>query len=225
MPDGTRQRRAVRAGFRRAAAWGLVIPALALAPAWAADGAVDFEVVSIDPRSWVVTARDVSSGEQFRFKVPHRVFEGQRFTAEPTGGGESISVRGMPDARLDKLVLETPLGAPGLGRRNELRGVPGRQRPPQRPPAFEPPRRPDLRAGAGGPRAYQVVSVDPRQWIVTARAEDGSTLKLRIDPDSFAGFRFRADIARLRKGQGFSLFAPNEKPLENCCTLLSPLGR
>lgn len=186
---------------------------------------IDFEVVSIDSRSWVVTARDVDSGETFRFKVPPKVFEGQRFTADlgSVGAGQALTVEAPRDVRLDKLVVEAPMGSlsgrPSSDGDREMRRPATRPRPPREPGP------PGLATGPAGMAEYRVEAVDSRTWTVTAVGPEGSRVQLAVDPEKFEGYRFRASAGSLRRGQGFSLFAGNESPLRDCCTLKSATGR
>jgi hypothetical protein len=63
--------------------------------------------------------------------------------------------------------------------------------------------------------------VDRQGWVVTARERSGGrTVRFRVDPQSFIGYEFRADVRDLRQGQGFGLVGVNAVPLSKCCTLL-----
>jgi len=57
--------------------------------------------------------------------------------------------------------------------------------------------------------------------VVTARESGGaSTVRFRVDPQSFVGYEFRADLRDLRQGQGFELLGINAVPLSQCCVLM-----
>ncbi|MCP4203957.1 MAG: hypothetical protein GY769_18725 [bacterium] len=201
---------------------------------------LDFEVVSVDPRQWIVSARDVESRDEFQFRMPPQSFQGQRFTVDLSAAraGQPIEVRGQSNVKIDELVVDAPLGMSGVGggadgekgrpRRPDYSRDPGR-RPPSAPDyAPRPPRAPSddgFKAERGGPMEYRVESFDPQGWVVTARGSDGSTIKLKVDPDAFVGYRFRAPVRNLRRGQGFTILALNQRPIEDCCTLVSGGGR
>ena len=216
-------------------------------PGGAAEG-VAFEVLAIDRESWVVTARDLESGEEFRFRLPPEAFRGQRFRADVSGAGagQRISVDGEPNARLPQGLVERPLGA--AGRSEGTFGAPGagdgergadRYAVPagpgkyavgseQRAPSKHTDRPGPLSGrggGAAGPKGYEVVAVDAGTWTVTARGDDGATVALEVDPQAFVGYRFRASVKDLRAGEGFELTADNESPLANCCTVKDRPGR
>ncbi len=196
---------------------------------------IAFEVQSVDARSWVVTARDLETGELFSFRLPPESFRGQRFQADLGGGGpgEKITVQAPPGARLDKAVIQQPMAAGGPSARSSARGT-GLDRGQPSAPGGRPggvggrsgPSR-QLHPGrrAAGPIEYQVISVDSRNWQVEARGSDGSTVTLGVDPQAFVGYRFRAAVKNLRAGQGFELLATNDRPLENCCTVKGRPGR
>ena len=193
---------------------------------------LDFEVVSVMRQELMVVARDVESGDEFRFRMPAQSFQGQEFTADlsaaPAGG--KVAVQGKPNAKLDKLVLEAPLGLSRSGG-----DASGGRRPGYRPrspeAAGKPPRRPGDKSGdrygfgrqkpgGGGEMQYRIESFDPQEWILTARGSDGSTVRLAVDPEAFVGFRFRAPVRSLRRGEGFAILALNQEPIENCCTVV-----
>lgn len=221
---------------------------------------IELEVVSVERRDWTVVARDVSGGATFRFKMPPRVFQGQRFTADFSTArpGQKVSVRGVPESQIDDLVVEAALGeaeAPGTRRGGagsepgtEMRGAPGDRRPrpgTDRPDGGGPA---DYVAGGGGPAdylgggegaagggpadyagrgtrpgggpgQYEVLSVDAQRWVATARGP-GGTVEIEIDPDAFVGYRFKAPVRGLKRGEGFALLALNQKPIEACCKLV-----
>ena len=203
---------------------------------------VTFEVQSIDPESWVVTARDLESGESFSFRLPPDAFRGQRFRADlgSAGLGRKLSVQAPGQVRLDKAVIERPIAA-GRGPAGSFEARPrdGRDQAPSGPSAYGrpsdrqgpadyvgAPEAPGRPGGPGsGPAEYEVVSVDERSWTVQARGLDGKVVSLEIDPQAFVGYRFRASVKELRSGQGFELLATNEQPLANCCTVKAAPGR
>lgn len=209
---------------------------LAAQPAAPGDS-VAFEVQSIDRQNWVVTARDLESGEVFAFRLPPEAFRGQRFEADldDAASGKKISVQGARGARLDKAVIERPIGAgsPSRGRpegdtRFDRDRAPGPadygSSPERRGPAdyLQSNGRP---GGGSGPSEYEVLSVDSRTWTVQARGRNGRTVSLEVDPQAFVGYRFRASVEDLRAGQGFELLATNEQPLANCCVVKIRPGR
>ena len=201
-------------------------------PGAGSSDAVEFEVVSLDERTWSVTARDVETGETLRFKLPPKAFVGQRFTADlgGTAPGQKVTVQAPPGARIEQAVVESPLGT-GLGRSGLSNDRYERQeRRPPGPTGFGDRQRDRNRsrhpgARSSGPMEYEILSVDQRTWTVTARGSDGETVTLEISPEAFIGFRFSAPVSDLQAGQGFALMATNERPLLDCCRVKSSLGR
>ena len=206
------------------------------------DDTVAFEVQSIDQQSWIVTARDLESGEEFSFRLPPEAFRGQRFQADlgDAAAGRKVTVAGETNARLHQASVERPLGRemrsesgfrmrePGSRESGADRyAVPGgpskydARAEPHSPSKYSDRPGPLSRRGASstGPSGYEVVEVDSITWTVTARADDGETVSLEIDPMAFVGYRFRASVKDLRAGEGFELLADNESPLGDCCTL------
>ncbi len=163
---------------------------------------LEYKVVSIEPRGWVVTAEETATGNIVKFRLPPAAFKGKTFDAnlEALKAGQRFSVKGQRNARLSKLIMERPLAKgpqKGRGRRAKL-GV-----------------------SLSEPLAWEILHVDARRWIVTARnRRSHRTIKFKVQPESFTGFRFRANLRGIRKGEGFSIVAPNELPISNNCTLL-----
>jgi hypothetical protein len=72
-----------------------------------------------------------------------------------------------------------------------------------------------------GPLAWEILHVDARKWIVKARnRKTHKTIKFKVQPESFKGFRFQANLRGIRKGEGFSIVTPNNVPINNNCKLL-----
>jgi hypothetical protein len=60
-----------------------------------------------------------------------------------------------------------------------------------------------------------------RDFVVTARnVQTTAEIRIQVDPASFAGYRLQADMRPFRRDERFGLEAPNELPIEGCCTLL-----
>jgi hypothetical protein len=187
----------------------------------------EFEVVSVQAGQWTVVARDVDTGEEFEFRMPPQTFRGQVFSADLSGAGEGqrIDVQGQPEAKLDQATLQTPLGqgggGGGLGGGSGVGGM-RRQEPPRtdfstRNPY---PRSGGERGREGGPMQYRIDSIDPDRWTVSARGGDGSMIELKIEPEAFVGYRFKAPVRSLRAGEGFAILALNQRPIEGCCTVV-----
>lgn len=163
---------------------------------------LEYKVMSIDPRGWVVTAQETATGNVVKFRLPPAVFKGQTFDADlgAVQKGQRFSVRGPRNARLDRLILEKPLPGgppPGRGHRAKLRTRPS------------------------GPLSWEILHVDARKWIVTAKnRQTHMVAKFQAHPEAFAGFRFHANLRGIQKGQGFAIVTPNNQPMNNCCTLL-----
>jgi hypothetical protein len=74
------------------------------------------------------------------------------------------------------------------------------------------------------PMPWEILQVNPQEWIVTARNHrTRQTIKFRVHPETFNGFRFRANLRGIRQGQGFSIVTPNNLPMNDSCTLLKIL--
>ncbi len=166
---------------------------------------LEYAVISIEPQGWVVTARETASGDVVKFRLPPAVFKGQTFDAniDELNAGQRFSVRGPRGVRLGQLVVEDPL-PPGPPPGRGLKPQPGGQ--------------------SGETLTWEIVHVDARRWIVTARnRQSHRTAKFRVHPDSFNGFRFLASLRGINKGQGFSIVTPNDVAMADCCTLLEIL--
>lgn len=165
---------------------------------------LEYEVISINPQSWVVTAKETASGNVVKFRLPPTVFKGKSFDAELGNirKGGRFAVRGPRNARLDNLIMEGPMTKQPRMQKNS---GPGNMTPP------------------GAQLGWVIEDVNPAQWIVSVRNRaTGKTAKIKGHPEAFTGFRFRADLRNIRKGQGFSIVAPNDQPMSNVCSLLEP---
>lgn len=162
---------------------------------------LEYNVMSIDPKGWVVTARETATGNVVKFRLPPTVFKGQTFDADlgAVQKGQRFSVRGPRNARLDRLIVEKPLpGGPPLGRgRTKFEGVRGES------------------------LSWEILHVDARKWIVTAKnRQTHKVAKFQAHPEAFTGFIFRANLRGIKKGRGFAIVTPNNQPMNNVCTLL-----
>lgn len=162
-----------------------------------------YEVLSIEPGTWVVTAKETRSGEVVSFRLPPESFKGKTFDADlgDIKKGRRFSVRGPRNARLSNLVMH----------RTASRGDSPLKRRPRKP----------IMHMAGGTKLPWVIKEVAKDWMVTAfKMKSGETIKFKVDPNSFKGFRFRANIKGISKGQGFSLYAPNQGAITSACTLM-----
>ncbi|HSR67273.1 MAG TPA: hypothetical protein VLU25_04975 [Acidobacteriota bacterium] len=160
----------------------------------------EYEIDSIDSRTWVVTARG-ESGETLSFRMPPSVFKGRCFRANLTGveEGERFSIVGPPGEKFDRLQVEAARGQKGEGKGAKA----GRSR------------RPNTR----GMQDYCITDVDSARLTVTAQSRSGERIRFKFDPASFRGYRFRVPgAAELAAGERFSLTTPNDVPVR-CCTL------
>lgn len=185
----------------------------------------EFEVVSVEPGQWTVVARDLQTGEEFRFRIPPQSFRGQVFSADLANAaeGQRIDAQGQPQATIEQATMQTPLGQGEGGSSGRMPGREGMRR--QAPPRTDfGSRNPYPRGGGpgdgGGPMQYRVESFDQSSWVVSARGGDGSMVELKIDPNAFVGYRFKAPVRSLRSGEGFAILALNQKPIEGCCTVV-----
>lgn len=192
-----------------------------------------YRVVAVDADSWMVTAEDLETGKQVRFKLNPRAFVQKRFKAELGGKGQGqrfsvVAPRNEPLANC----CEAAGGSAGAGatrgegyRRPSAearRSSPGAARSPARPGARGSSGRPGTAAGGSD---FEIVDVEPRSWTVTAsRTGSGETVRFRVDPSAFVGYEFRASLVDLRRGGGFGLIGVNDSPLRNCCTLVEGAG-
>lgn len=165
---------------------------------------LEYEVKAVDAQGWVVTAQEVATGNVVKFRLPPAAFKGQTFDANLASlrQGERFSVRGPRNARLNNLVMES---SPAEGKGPQLKQGRGA----------------GLRVLPGRPLTWEILHVDARKWIVTARnRQTHKIIKFQAHPEAFAGFRFRANLRNIGKGKGFSIVTPNNAPMMNVCTLL-----
>lgn len=176
------------------------------APAKAAPGEMlEYEVISINPGNWVVTAKEVANGNVVKFKLPPNVFKGKSFDANLRAlrKGQRFSVRGPRNARLSQLIMQSP-GRAARARKQQKRL-----------------RRPGLLGPPARRMNWIIQNVDPRTWVVTARhSKTGKIAKFKTHPEAFKGFRFKADLNTIKQGQGFSIVTPNNSPINNVATLM-----
>jgi len=170
------------------------------------DEVLEYEVISIESQNWVVTARETATGNVVKFRLPPSVFKGQTFDAnlDPSKRGQRFSAQGPRNARLDQLIVEE--GLPGGS--SSQRGKFGK-------------RVPRISGSPAPSLTWEIVHVDARKWVVTAKnRRTHNVVKFQAHPEAFTGFRFRASLRGIGKGQGFSIVTPNNQPLNNCATLL-----
>jgi hypothetical protein len=167
---------------------------------------LEYEVISVQPGSWLVTAKEVASGEIVKFRLPPTAFKGKTFDADltRTKKGHKFSVRGPQSDRLNNLIVEK--GLPTHRGKNQRSRHLIKKRP-------------------IGPPAqvlnWEIVHVDPQQFIVTARNNKNQRLaKFKVEPHSFKGFRFKANLRGIRQGRGFTMQTSNNSHFSNACTLL-----
>lgn len=168
---------------------------------WIFSEILDYEVSAVNPQTWVITAKEITSGDILSFKLPPSAFHGQTFDAKLEGivPGQKFEVRGPKNASLNDLIVERPTRRAS----EKSRG------------------RPVKRMGRTVRRLpWEIVNVDSSEWIVTAKNKNNKTIRFKIDPQSFIGFRFRADLSGIEKGAGFTLIAPNDSPITKNCVLL-----
>jgi hypothetical protein len=187
---------------------GLAVMTVLLPGSMPAAEDLEYKVLSIDPESWVVTAQETATENVVKFKLPFAAFKGKTFDADlgAVQQGQRFSVRGPRNARLDKLIMEEPLpGKPPLtvDRRTKLR------------------QRVKIRRRPSKPLAWEILHVDARKWIVTAKNnQTQKVVKFQAHPEAFTGFLFRANLQGIKKGRGFAIVTPNNQPMKNVCTLL-----
>ena len=166
---------------------------------------LEYKVLSINPENWVVTAQETATGNVVKFRLPPSVFKGKTFDADlgSIQKGQRFSARGPRNARLNELIMEKGLPGEGpmrvRGKRAKLRS----------------------RLSASPPLTWEILHVDPRKWIVTAKnRRTHKVLKFQAHPEAFTGFLFKANLRGIKKGRGFSIVTPNNQPLNNVATLL-----
>jgi len=164
---------------------------------------LEYSVISIDPAKWLVTAREVTSGNVLTFRLPPAVFHGQTFDADigKAKRGRRFSVTPPRNAPLHKLIMEDS--------------------PPGQSPGYNPGIGLNGETAISEQLSWEILHVDPTKWVVTAKhRQSRQVAKFSVNPQMFTGFRFLADLRGIRKGQGFSLRAPNDASFNDCCTLL-----
>ena len=164
---------------------------------------LEYKVMSIDPQGWIVTAQETATGNVVKFRMPPSAFKGQTFDAnlEALQKGQRFSVRGPRNARLNQLILEKSLPQEG----------PTRGRGP----------RAKLRPRPSEPLSWEILHVDAKNWIVTAKnRRTHKVAKFQAHPEAFTGFLFHANLRGIQKGRGFAIVTPNNQPMNNVCTLL-----
>lgn len=168
---------------------------------------LEYQVVGLEANAWVVTANEVATGNVVKFRLPPSVFKGQTFDAqlENVQPGQKFVARAPRNARLRQLIMTK--GLPGAdGKRRGVKRI----------------RRTAIASQQAVVLAWEILSVDPGRWVVTARnRRTKKTVKFKVDPNCFIGFRFKASLKGIRRGNGFSIVAPNTVPFASCCTLLS----
>lgn len=201
-------------------------PATAQRPS---QGQVAYRVTDVDARSWIVSARNLETGHEVKFRLNPQAFIRKTFHADLAGrhAGEGFSVtapKGEPLAGCCEMAQGAGGGPPEPGTRigtgAATRPEAGASRSPGGPSFGRPtPPGPGGSSTAGG--GWEIASVDRQGWVITARERSGGrTVRFRVDPQSFIGYEFRADVHDLRQGQGFGLVGVNAVPLSKCCTLL-----
>jgi hypothetical protein len=169
------------------------------------DEQLEYEVMSIIPHTWIVTAKQTATGNLVKFKLPPAVFVGKTFDAQMMNVkvGERFDVKGPRNVRLDNLLAEE---IPERGRRRLRR-------------AADKPRLAFLKVGE--PLNWEILEVNAQTWEVKAKNIQGvKTMTFKVDPQAFAGFKFYADLTKISKGQGFSIVTPNNLPISDACTLI-----
>lgn len=168
---------------------------------------LEYEVISIDSGKWVVTAKEIATGDVVKFRLPPSVFKGKTFDFDADQGtlkpGKRFSVRGQMNARLNQLIMKKSVARgqpPGRGKRAA---------------------RARFRVQRGKALGWEILHVDARKWVVTARnRQNRKIVKFQAHPEAFTGFRFLANLRGIQKGQGFSIVTPNNQPMRNCCTIM-----
>ena len=163
----------------------------------AADGLLQYRITSIDPNSWEVTAQQLGTGESIRFVMKANTFKGKTFNADLSGvnAGDSFSVRGPRNERVQASALRRAPAA-NQNARNTTAGP----------------------KGANG--EWEIVSVNPSNWIVTARKKGAGAVRFSVSPQSFVGFEFQASVQDVAAGRGFTVVTPNNSAMANCCRML-----
>lgn len=178
------------------------------------DELLEYEVISIEVKGWVVTARETASGNEVKFKLPPAVFKGKTFNFNLANvkPGQRFSVKAPRNAQLTQLIVKQPLKSMA-GRPESQGGKRGMMEEPTLPP---PPGEP--------PMPWEILNVDGGKWIVTAmNRRTQQKVKFKVHPETFTGFRFQARLRGINEGQGFSIVTPNNMPLNESCTLLKVL--
>jgi hypothetical protein len=162
---------------------------------------LDYVITALNPLTWVVTARATATGETVQFRLHPSAFKGQTFDADLEGiaPGQKFRVRGPKNAVIGNAIVEQPASKAGAkGQGQAMRKTP--------PPSQR--------------LAWEIIDVNAAESTMTARNRGNRTIVFKVDPKSFIGFRFSADLAGLEKGNGFTIIAPNLDPISENCVLI-----
>ncbi len=166
---------------------------------------LDYEVMSINSNGWVITAKELATGEVVKFKLPPAVLKGQTFNFDVRKAnlGKPLTIRGHRNAQLNRMKIQK--GLPMTRKSARMMKTPLKPKP----------------ILAGRPLPWSVLLIDAKNWVVTAKnSRTNKVAKFKVHPQAFKGFRFRANLRGIRQGQGFKMIAPNSLPMKNICTLL-----
>jgi hypothetical protein len=162
---------------------------------------LEYEITALNPLTWVIAAKEVATGEILQFRLPPTVFKGHTFDADLEGvsPGQKFRVRGPKNAVIENAIVEKPTNrAGGQGRGQVVRKKP-----------------------AAPPRlGWEIIEVNAAELTITARNRSNRTIVFKVEPKSFIGYRFTADLAGVEKGGAFTIVSPNLSPLSESCVLI-----
>ncbi len=166
---------------------------------------LEYQVVSVDVRTWVVTAKEVATGNTVKFRMPPSSFIRQTFAADLKNvkRGKRFAVRGARNSRLQNMVMKTPVKM--MKTRKMRRPVKSLR----------------MNKGRAARLPWAITHVDGSKWIVKAKnSRTGKVIAFKVDPNGFKGLRFYASLQGIRKGRGFAIMTPDDFNLARCCTLI-----
>ena len=165
---------------------------------------LEYSVISIDAKSWIVTAKEVVSGNSVKFRLPPSAFKGKTFNAnlKDIKKGQPFVVRGPRNALLEDLQMVEVRGVKKFTKKRHQK-----IRPNQFP--------------VENLLDWEIIDIDVNNWMVASKnRKTGESIKFKVNPNGFIGFKFKANLTKIRQGQGFKMIAPNSHEFRNCCTLV-----
>lgn len=167
----------------------------------------EYIVMNIDAKSWIVTAKELMTGNIVKFRLPPSAFKGKTFSADLKNirKGHPFTARNPKYARLSQppQVIDAAHREP---KSYKYKGSKNKQIP-----MGPPPQRLE----------WEILELNAATWVVKAKnSRTKETIQFKASPKGFIGFKFKANISNIRKGQGFTLITSDSHTFKNCLKLL-----